>query len=92
MSHQMQTISIQLSQQLSIKLATTVGHFYMTLTMEMFIWLDYLVNNFPATWAATFRLRASVCRIFHRPRGQLFYNIYGILTHWRLAGAYAPAL
>ena len=27
----------------SIKFATTVGHFYVTLTLQMFIWLDHFV-------------------------------------------------
>ena len=33
-------------QALSIKLATTVGLFYVTLTLKMFIWLEQLVLSF----------------------------------------------
>ena len=33
-------------QAISIKLATTVGHFYMTLTLQTFIWLAQLVLIF----------------------------------------------
>ena len=39
-----------LKQEINIKLATTVGHFYVTLTLKMFIWLDHLVLTFPVSY------------------------------------------
>ena len=31
-------------QAISIKIAATVGHFYVTLTLQLVIWLDHLVS------------------------------------------------
>ena len=36
-------------QAISVKPATTVGHFYVTLTLQIRIWLDHLVFFLPVT-------------------------------------------
>ena len=43
-------IILTTKQVISIELATTVGHFYMALSLKTFIWLAHLVGCFVVGW------------------------------------------
>ena len=60
-------ISSTTKQAKSIKLATTVGHFYMTLTLKTCIWLDYLCG-----------FVCLLCFLKDNPRNVLYYLAWSL--------------